>query len=252
MSLRRNFFLYIVFLLGRLVFCQDVTESPTSTIKGSFQGETGVFFETFENGGLRNNNYTLGATLLLYGLHDNWELRMGFAHEDAFERRNGQRLDGVVSGFGPLQLGTAVDILPEKGILPQVTILGDLFLPFLAGNEIGSSSTEYEFRSIFYHTLSKSANLSYNLGMFIGSKTVPIYTLAYNQNFSKKWGSYTEVYGDFSKTGSSHFWDIGLTYLLTPKLQFDTVLGTAIKGEQDVYFGARLTFSTIENQYIAE
>lgn len=55
------------------------TESPLTVPKGSLQIETGGFYTSFEEEGLKSETYGYNTTLLRYGILDNFKpLRMEF------------------------------------------------------------------------------------------------------------------------------------------------------------------------------
>jgi hypothetical protein len=229
------------------VNAQDATESPTSTVKGSFQIELASGNESRHAGAVKNNLNTLISNQILYGISDDLELRLGLDFYEEVILINGVRQDGRLSGFSPLLLGLGFDILPEKGILPQITLIGDVFLPFTAGTDFKPMKTGIEFRTVFNHTLGQKASLLYNLGVRFGDDAAPyiyLYTVAYYLNLTDNFGFYTELFGDFHKGGQAdHFGVFGLFYQIHRNIQLETIIGTGIENEQDIYLNGRITIT---------
>jgi len=225
----------------------DATESPQVVPKKTLQVETGGFYTSFED----DSNFeteVLGynTTLLRYGILDNLELRLGWNFEEIRFSQDGNQFDNVASGFSPLLAGVKVAIAQEKGLLPEIGLIGHLFFPFTAGNDFRPESTAVDFRFAFAHTLSEKSSLSYNIGAELGGDTPElayIYTLSYGFSITDEWGVYAEVYGDFPEDSSAnHLWDAGLTYLVRNNVQLDATVGTSFTDGQDILVSAGISF----------
>lgn len=232
--------------LGTLITDRpDATEAPNTVTKGYIQFETGGLFETFEEGAFKTDTYVYNTTLVRYGLLDNLELRLGW---DLLETQTSFNDNQVfeANGFNPLLLGVKVSIADEKGWLPQIGLIGHLFLPFTASSDFKPESTGIDFRFAFSHTLSEKSSLAYNLGAQIGDdnpELAYIYTIAYGYSFTDKFGGYVELYGDLPEDSSSnHLWDAGLTYLISNNVQLDATVGTSITDGQDLLISAGVSF----------
>ncbi|TVZ58175.1 outer membrane putative beta-barrel porin/alpha-amylase [Flavobacteriaceae bacterium MAR_2010_105] len=224
----------------------DATESPSVMPKGFIQVETGAFYETFEDNGFKSENYTFNTTLVRYGLLNNLELRVGWDFVEGISKINGNKLDNITSGFNPLLLGVKTSIAKENGCFPEIGLLGHLYLPFTASTDYRPETTEADFRFAFAHTLSEHSSLSYNLGAAWGEDNPEIayvYTIAFGQSITNKLGAYAELYGDLPEDSSSnHFWDAGLTYLVSNNVQLDATVGSSITKGQDLLLSAGLSF----------
>jgi len=225
-------------------YAQDITESPTSTVKGATQIELATTYESFREAGTKNVGYTVGSLLLLYGISDNTEIRLGTDLQQEFQLINKIRVDDIVSGYTPLMLGIGTDVISEKGTWPQVTLIGDIFFPKTGGNDFKQDNLGFLLKTGFFHNLGKNQNaqLNYNIGAEFGNDDLAyLYTMAYLQNVGSIGGAYFELTGDFPKDeGANHFWNAGFYFLLNPNLQLDTIIGTGINADQDIYFTARL------------
>lgn len=233
--------------LGTLITDRpDATESPNVMPKGFFQVETGAAFETFETNNIKTEDFTFNTTLIRYGLLDNLELRLGWDFVESKTKFNGTTLNDVDSGFSPMLLGAKIGIAKESGWMPEMGILVHLSLPFLAATDYRPETTGVDFRFAFAHTLSEKSSLSYNLGAEWGndsSETAYVYTIAYGYGITDKLGAYAELYGDIPEDSkSNHFWDAGLTYLISDNVQLDATVGTSITKGQDLLLAAGVSF----------
>ena len=233
--------------LGALITDRpDATESPTAIPKGYLQVETGAFFESFEKNSIKINSSTFNTTLLRLGLLDNLELRIGWDFTEVSTTINGNKLSDVASGFNPLLLGFKSGIAKENGAFPEIGVMGHIYLPFTASRDFKPETTGVDFRFSFAHTLSENSSISYNLGAAWGddsSEAAYVYTLAYGQSITNKLGAYAELYGDMPENSSSnHFWDAGLSYLLSDNVQLDATIGSSITEGQDLLLSAGISF----------
>ncbi len=224
----------------------DATESPSTVAPGFIQVETGGFYESFEEGGVKNETFTYNTTLVRLGLLDNLELRIGWDFVEGQTSVNGNKLKDVTSGFNPLLFGTKIGITEEKGWLPEIGLLGHLYLPFMASTDYRPETTGVDFRFSFAHTLSEKSSLSYNLGAQWrddSPEAAYIYTLSYGYSISEKLGAYLELYGDFPEDNkANHLWDAGLTYLLSNNVQLDATVGSSITDGQDILISGGISF----------
>lgn len=220
----------------------DATESPNTVPVGYIQVETGGSYESFKTNSVKFETYTYNTTLVRLGILDNLEFRLGW---DFVENRV-SGLDQVLSGFNPLLLGIKTAIAKEKGCLPDIGLIGHVFLPFMAGTDYKPETTGVDFRFAFAHTLSENSSLSYNIGAQWGDdspEAAYVYTIAYGLGITDKLGAYAELYGDLPENNSAnHFWDAGLTYLISDSVQLDATVGTSITDGQDILLSGGVSF----------
>lgn len=224
----------------------DATESPRTVTQGYLQVETGSFFTSYEDQGVKEEVIGFNTTLLRFGLLDNLELRLGWNFEEARFKVNGVESDNVLSGFSPLLAGMKVNITEEKGCLPEIGLIGHVFLPFTAGSDYRPETTGVDFRFSMAHTLSENSSLSYNIGAQWGNdspEAAYIYTLSYGYSFTDRLGAYAELYGDFPEDSrANHLWDAGLTYLIQDNIQLDATIGSGITDGQDILVSGGVSF----------
>ncbi len=217
----------------------DATESASVVPKGFLQIETGAFYEELETNGFKVKNKVYNTTLLRYGLFDNLEFRLGW--DISAVKTEAANLNGM----SPLLFGAKIAIIEEKGILPEIGLIGHVRWPFSASADFRAETTGVDFRFAFAHTLSEKSSLSYNLGAAWGDdspEAVYEYTLAYGYSFTENFGGYMELYGDFPEDSrASHLWDAGLTYLFSDNIQVDASVGSGLNKTQDLYLSAGIS-----------
>lgn len=224
----------------------DATESPYAMTGGFLQIETGAAFETFENASIKTEYLTYNTTLLRYGLLHNLEFRIGWDFVEGRTKINGTTLEDVTSGFSPLLFGFKTNIAKENGWFPDIGFLGHLYLPFTAGTDYRPETTGVDFRFAFAHTITDNSSLSYNLGAEWSNdspEAAYIYSISYGHGITDKLGMYAELYGDLPENSkSNHFWDGGVTYLVSNNLQLDATIGSSITKGQDILISAGFSY----------
>lgn len=224
----------------------DATESSSTVGKGVLQFETGGIYESYENNNIKNENYTYNTMLIRYGILDNMELRLGWDFVEGITKVNGNKLDNITSGFSPLLLGMKVDITEENGLMPEIALIGHVFPVFSASTDYRPEHTGVDFRFSLSHTLSEKSSLGYNIGVEWGNdspEATCVYTLAYGYSLTDRFGMYAEVYGDLPEDHSAnHYWDAGMTYLVSNDLQLDAYVGTSITEGQDILLGIGFSY----------
>lgn len=225
----------------------DATEAPNTVGSGFLQFETGAFYTENETDfGLKTKATTLNTMLVRYGILDNLELRLGWNFTETEFEFNGMENPDVLSGLDPLLFGAKIGIAQESGWMPDIGLIGHVFLPFTAGRDYRPETTGVDFRFAFGHTLSERSSLSYNLGAQWGDdspEAAYIYTIAYGYSITEKFGCYVELYGDLPEdSGPNHLWDAGLTYLINNDLQLDATVGSGIRSDQNLLLSAGLSY----------
>lgn len=218
----------------------DATESPNTIPQHHFQIETGLYYESFNEKNIKYETKGYNTTLLRFGFLENLEIRIGWDLEEQVT----ENINDVKSGFSPLLIGAKVSILNEKDFLPQIGLLGHLYLPFTAGHDYKPETTGVDFRFAFSHTLSEKSSLSYNLGAEWkdgNPEAAYIYSISYGYALNDI-GFYAEIYGDLPENSkSNHYWDFGMTYLIKNNFQFDITCGRSFTKGQDILLSTGLS-----------
>ena len=234
----------VLFLVAGACLAQDVTESPTSTVKGAAQIEIASSYEWFEQGETKSTGYTVGSLLALYGVSDEVEIRVGMDFQQDGVRVNSERPNNVFSGYTPLQIGLGADLIKEKGFLPKISFIGDLFIPTTGGSDFKQDNLGFGLKAGFFHNIgaNQSAQLNYNLGADFGNNDLAyIYAITFLQNIGTIGGAYLELNGNLPDGFSpNHYISAAFYWTPTANIQFDTIVGRGINADQDFYITGRL------------
>ena len=218
----------------------DQTESARAVPRGLVQVETGYRFSRDDG----VDTFAAPAALVRIGLGARTELRLGHAGVMGAAGRR---------GAGDSEIGAKVNLLPAAdGWTPELALIGGLSLPTGAAAH-SSGGMDSTFLMAFAHTLSTRLSLGYNLGAaWESSPDRPdraaslLYTLALGIGVTERLGAFVEVFGDretAAHAAAGVSVDGGLTFLLTPTLQFDLYAGRGLHGPAtDTFFGAGLSF----------
>lgn len=223
----------------------DQTEAPVLVPRGGLQVETGFVYEKDRSGNLDVTNYTYNTTLIKYGVNEHLELR--FITEYLGERTEiGETSTTKMSGISPTAIGIKMKIADEKGFWPQAALIGHMNLR-TGSRELQPEHTAADFRFTFAHTLSEKFSLSYNLGAEWDGETPEaafLYTLSLGYVISDRVGVFVEGYSFFPEDSEDdNRFDAGLTYKITPVVQWDISGGIGLSDNAPDYFlGTGISF----------
>jgi hypothetical protein len=216
----------------------DQTEASSVVGVGVVQIETGVVFSQEEielfNGGPLIKTRDFGTTLIRIGVFQDIEVRIATAitnYEESAGVRN--------TGLQPITVGTKIALHPEKGLRPELALIGHVTLPWIGDSQLVSHYIAPDFRLSMSHTLSERFSLGYNAGMSWDGNSARgsfIYTMALGASVAGPVSAFAELYGDVTEDlGWNHNADFGITVLITPDLQFDTSYGFALDGDNSFF-----------------
>jgi hypothetical protein len=204
----------------------DQTESVFTVPLHYFQGELGFGEESFTG---RNYHIVHPAFLFKYGIAKRVELRLEGNLLSDYLRILPNDARHTATGFEPIELGTKVMLIEEKGLRPKTSLIVHVGLPFTGYDYDHEQNLFPSFRFLFQHTLSERIGLGYNLGAeWDGYSSHPAwtYTISPNVNIGKKWYAYIEAFGVFhSDHGTEHQLDGGFAYYLSNNTKIDLSAG---------------------------
>lgn len=253
----KYYFLIVIMLTCSLVRAQDApnpiatdrpgaSSSPGTVNTGIVQIETGAAFTSFKENNIETRSYNYNNTLLRYGIFTNFELRLTTNFQEDRTLVNNEELANLASGFSPLGLGFKALLKEEKGIFPEIGLIGNLNLPFFASTDYKPETTGAEMIFLMSHTLSEKSNLTYNIGGQWGNDSPEVaylYTLNYGYTISHKLSAFGELYGNFPENSqANHLWDVGIIYLISTNFQADVSAGTSVTGGQDLFLSVGLSY----------
>lgn len=212
--------------------------SPYLVPKGSFQVETGVMCTSREDVEDDVELWSIGNTLLRYGVFDNFEIRLASSFENFNVQVKDSEIDSSYTGIGPVSAGFKVFIVEEKGIRPEIAIIGLITFRHLGSKDF---SPTYSFPLgllVVNHNITKKFSFGYNIGFSYSGEDADgffLYSGVLGYKISNRFWSFAEVYGNFDHGDfPNHKADLGLTYLIRNNLQIDVSGGFGLTNSDDV------------------
>lgn len=252
--MKKNILIYtlIIFLFTTSSFAQNdtipniITDRPTAAVgsyivpKRTFQIESGIIYSNRNDQTDRKELLSYATTLLRYGVLENFELRLGSSYESSNVYVKETQADSTFSGMGPLTAGFKITIVSEKGIRPELAIVGSITFRHIGHKDYKPTFSYPVGLLSATHTLSKRFSLGYNIGFAYSGETADgffIYAAYLGFQITDRLWSFVEVYGDFDNGNfPNHKLDGGLTYRLRHNLQIDVSGGTGISQDVNTYF----------------
>ncbi|MEI8202812.1 MAG: transporter [Bacteroidota bacterium] len=183
------------------------------------QIETGAAYERIKEGSSLQENILYNTTLLRFGLNKNTEIRL----QTDYARLKTDSFDLI--GFNPLIVGTKIKMAEAKGIIPAISFLMNLTLPYFGAKSFRPEHLSPSFYLLMQNDISQDINICYNLGIeYDGSNPEPtdFAALCLGYNLNEKLSLFIENYNYFaSNSPPQNFIDIGGAYLLRKNLQID-------------------------------
>lgn len=228
--MKRYFLLAVLIFFGIFPVClkaqqiqtdrPNETESPSVVPAGRLQLESGFHYEK-EDG---TQTVESPQAVLRYGFFRNAELRFETAFQ--FTREDGQ----AQLGIKPSALGIKYHVMNHKGILPDLAVLGRLYIPWMADKAYKEEHYSSEVRVLAQHEISSRAHLGYNAGVQWASENRQpeyMYALSADHALTKKIKLVLEAYGTVvSHHHARNNADVALLFLLDPDVQLDLTAGT--------------------------
>ncbi len=187
---------------------------------------------------IRTRFVTLSSLLLRFAVHERLELRLtsdlGYA-----QSQFGASTVKTDAGLQPLRLGVKANLAKNKGIVPELSVLAEFFLPKVASELYQLEKLGMSYRLIAQNALSSRMNICYNVGAdfdyaldLISSMTpppgsyemTPFYMVGVDYALTDKLGAFVESYGYLGEA-NDHRWNAGLTYVAFERFQLDASFG---------------------------
>ena len=219
----------------------DFTEASSTVGVGVAQIEFGYTY-TFDNDGTDQIiGHSYPEPLLRLGLLADWlELRVGWNY--ATEVVNSVR----TSGSEDLYLGFKIGLTPQEGLLPEMALIPQMFVPVGAAPFTGDEvlpGVNWIYGWEVSDFLSTAGSTQFN--RTIDEVTADAYTewaqswtIAYS--LTDHLGAFTEWFAFFPHSADTaqteHFFNGGVTVLLTNNVQWDVRAGVGLNDAADDYF----------------
>jgi len=224
-------------------------ESPYLMPKGFFQIETGARYINRKDPEKQLQRLRLGTTLLRYGVFSNFEIRLSDGYEYVHVQENDKPNDSTESGIGPITAGFKILVAHEKGIRPEMSILGNITFRQI-GDEAFKPTNSYPLGSLLCsHTITKKLTLAYNIGFSYSGESPDgffIYSIYSGYYVTKKLWVFIEAYGNFDHGddpnnidySTNNLGDAGFSYRIRRNLQVDISGGMAFDPHVNRYFAS--------------
>ena len=205
-----------------------------------FQLENGLLYTNFGANGLHEQDFVFSGLLVRYGLLPNAELLVQTSFACNIDKES-SGASSIVYGITPVTIGTKVKLLGQRRLIPNVSFLFNLTLPFPGKKEFGVNHLAPSFALLMSNDLSDKLNLCYNYGInWDGNSAIPthFYAVCLGVGLGKKWNVYIENYGFFTDSELPSFYmDTGVACLLNDHLQIDASVTGCLNSMGD-YFQA--------------
>lgn len=226
---------------------QEVIEPSTPMEQGVFQGQVAVIYAESGDRSFRESELAYNNTLLLYGVLPHIELRLGIDVTSSGTRANGLLIEDRLQGTTPLLLGAKTRLIAQKKGLPEVGIMGHVYIPLTASTDLKPLYTGYDMVLLTTHEINEKNFVLTNLGAVTGGDSrdiITFYTAAYNYFVSDNFSINPEFYGEFIPAERPlHFADLGFSYYFNDTNQLDINIGTGLNNEQNFLTSLRYTFT---------
>lgn len=210
----------------------DQTESAVTVPHKRLQVESGFTFGWDSNDGISTKELGYNSTLLRYGIHPRFEVRLAAAVAGLDIENEILGTESSMSGFAPLVVGLKWNFLQGDGPIPTLAFLSHIDIPALASKDFNEENMLHNMVLAGSWDLSPSLSFGFNFGSRIDweqSDFTTLYTSALGISINSWLGAFVELYG-FLPAGEygDHRFDLGFTFPVRANLQFDVSGGMGI------------------------
>ena len=210
---------------------------PDILTMGFLQVETGFQFDNYDFGNFQNENFLFPSILLRYGIQKNVEIRI--QSDYAFTIATDSLATSTEHGLNPITIGTKIKFIEQQNLIPNVSFLINLTLPFLGKKDFRPDSYAPFLCLLFSNSVSENLNVCYNYGIsWDGSTSKPtqFYALCLGANLNTQWSIFIEGYGFTNQETNSDFYiDAGFAYLINDHFQIDLSGAKNLNSSSDYY-----------------
>lgn len=206
---------------------------PYGVGKNIIQVQTG--FEFLNRSGVFSNKNYESVMVIRYGLSEKFELNTGWKYNF---RTNLNALPQQQNGITLGAIGCRINVLDGKDYVPSVGFQFSAKLPRLSSdflvNRLALRST-----LIVRQKLSNKLSLMTNFSLdYSGNSIDPIGVYVVNLAWAttKKWHLQCEVFGSYTNSTLTNFFDVGTSYLVTNNFQLDFTAGVGNSNAVVTYF----------------
>lgn len=223
----------------------DFVEASTTVGKGVLQIESGYTYIRNKDPGDDSVVHSAGEVLFRYGVLEDWlELRLGVFPFSESQSATAPTIK--TNGVEDLYLGVKLGLTPQEGIWPEMALVPQMTVP--TGHDSVTAGTCRAGINWLYgwdvtDFIAIGASTQFNTAIDDG--TAKRYTrwnqaITINYNLAEKVGAYTEWFAFFpagaDTAQTEHYADGGITYRITPDMQFDVRAGIGLSDASADYF----------------
>ncbi len=200
-----------------------VATSPEILSTRAFQIEYGLQYEKISNSFVTTETFLFSSLLFRYGVAKDFEVRIqtDYGLINVYDSTGKTTSQGML----PLNIGTKIGLIKNRKIIPGISLLLDLTLPYVGQEEFRPDNFAPSFQILLSNTLSDKLSLCYNYGIkWDGFTPEPIhlYAISLGINLNKRLNAFIENFGFFRKAEAPRFYvDGGFTYLVNHHFQMD-------------------------------
>lgn len=190
---------YIIFLFGSQSYAQ-IVEPSASIEKCMFQIEMEVQYAVQKEGIEKQVAWSLPSALFRYGIFEGVELQLNapLIQEELYE--NDHLVHEQLSKFEHLQIGAAVNLWEQNGIIPQAAFMARVIIPVEKEEEPSEIGEIVSFN--FSNAINQNWTLNYNVGFVHGSdnSNAGYYIVNLSYNVTSKIHLFVENFADFNSS----------------------------------------------------
>ena len=210
---------------------------PDIMTTGRVQLEDGIQYSYFSDGEIHNKNFLFSSLLVRYGLMRFAELRV--QTDFAYNITEDSTGTTVAYGLNPVTIGTKIKVLSQRKVIPNISLLFNLTLPFIGKQEFLPKTFTPSLYLLMSNDLTEDLNLCYNWGLtwFGGSDALlHFFAVCFDLHLHPKWDVFLEGYGYAALHAYPSFnMDTGVSFLINNHLQLDLSASGSITSIRDFY-----------------
>ena len=225
--MRKVFLSMFLVAFGIVAYAQENVEftadrpgastGPSVVGQGVIQLEQGIQYDGDGGAG----TFTFSNTLLRYGLFPNMEIRLG---GDGFLCQEVGAAQGFKPAFSGLSIGTKIKCFEGQGAVPAMSVLADFAVPYTASQGFNVDYLAPSLYLLFENPVNDWLSVGYNLGAewdgtLPNATTFAAVCLGFTA--SENLGCFIESYNYFGSLGNVYAMDLGLNWMVAPKIQLD-------------------------------
>jgi hypothetical protein len=222
----------------------DFTEASSTVGLGVAQLEFGYTFFHDDDGVTETELHSWGEPLLRVGVLRDW-LEFRIATAPVTETQRTVQGEQSVSGLEDLYLGMKCGLTPQAGIRPEMALVAQMLVPvgssaLTADEVLPGLNWLYGWDVTEHVSLAGSTQFNRRRTSSGEGFTLWAQSLTVGLSLTENWGAYTEWFGFFPHSADDakpeYYFDGGLTYALTPDLQWDIRAGVGLNDAAADFF----------------